>query len=103
LGEDEVAGSDDAASLIALSKECEEHFHFLAVLLDVANSVDDDGIDAIEPPQHRFQVQVSLGRQEARYQLVRKREVHPEASLDELVTHGRHQMGLAPAGQVLWL
>lgn len=40
LREDEVANDGDALALVALSEEGKEHFHLVALLLDVAKVVD---------------------------------------------------------------
>ena len=49
LGEDQVGGDDDGLLLVTLSEEMEEYLHLLGRLLDVADVVDDDGVEALEP------------------------------------------------------
>ena len=49
LGEHEVARDHHRASFIALGEQREEDFHFLAVLLDVTNVVEDQDGEPIEP------------------------------------------------------
>ena len=48
LGEDQVGGDDHGFFLVALGEEVKEHFHLLAGLLDVADVVDDHGVEALE-------------------------------------------------------
>ena len=42
LGEDQIGTDHDAATFVAFGQEGEEHLHFLPVLLDVADIVEDD-------------------------------------------------------------
>ena len=51
LREHQVARQQKAAALIPLADECEQHFHLVTVLLDVANVIDDDGIEPVELAQ----------------------------------------------------
>ena len=48
LGEHQVARDDDGLALVSFREEREEDLHLVAVLLDVADVVDDDSIEAIE-------------------------------------------------------
>lgn len=60
LAEDQVGGDDDGLLLIALGQEVKEHLHLLAGLLDVADVVDDDGIEAPEPRDGLRQLEVAF-------------------------------------------
>ena len=40
FGKRQIAGEHDTALLIAIGQEGEEHFHFGAILLDIANVID---------------------------------------------------------------
>ena len=62
LGEDQVGGDDDGFVFVALGEELEEDFHLLAGLLDVADVVDDDGVEAMEPGDHLGKLEVALWR-----------------------------------------
>ena len=61
LGEDQVRGDDDGLFLVAFGEEVKEHLHLLAGLLDVADVVDDDGVEALESSDRLRQFQVALG------------------------------------------
>ena len=49
LGEAQVGGDHDRLLLVALGQEVEEGLHFLAGLLDIADVVNDDTVEALEP------------------------------------------------------
>jgi regulator of sigma D len=49
------------AALVALGQQREEHFHFLAALLDVADVVEDQHVEAVELLEFGFEPQVALG------------------------------------------
>ena len=51
LAENQVAGDDHRASLVALSHESEEDFDFFGALLHVANVVEDDDVKGIKAAQ----------------------------------------------------
>jgi hypothetical protein len=48
LAEDQVAGDDHGASLVALDHESEEDFDLLGALLHVAEVVENDDVEGIE-------------------------------------------------------
>ena len=48
LAEDQVAGDDHGASLVALGHEREEDFDFFGALLHVAEVVEDNDVEGIE-------------------------------------------------------
>ena len=49
--EDQIAGDDHGASLVALSHESEEDFDFFGALLHVAKVVEDDDVKGIKAAQ----------------------------------------------------
>ena len=48
LREDQIGTDHDGAALVAFGQEGEEHLHFLPVLLDVADVVEDDDLVAVQ-------------------------------------------------------
>ena len=46
LRKGQIAGDHDAAALVAMRQQIEEHFHLLATVLHVADVVDQDQIEA---------------------------------------------------------
>ena len=63
LAEDQVAGDDHGASLVALGHESEENFDLLSALLHVAEVVENDDIEGIEASQGAWESQVAFGGQ----------------------------------------
>ena len=51
FSEDQIAGDDHGAPLVALGHEREEDFDLLGALLDVAEVVEDDDVEGIESAQ----------------------------------------------------
>ena len=51
LTEDQIAGDDHGAPLVALGHESEEDFDFFSALLHVAEVVEDDDVKGIEAVQ----------------------------------------------------
>ena len=47
---DQIGTDHEAAPLIALGQEGEEHFHLFAALLDVPNVVEGDDFEAVQFP-----------------------------------------------------
>jgi hypothetical protein len=48
LTEDQVRTDQQTAPLVAFGKEGEEHFHLFAALLDIAEIIKDNSLEAIE-------------------------------------------------------
>jgi hypothetical protein len=81
LREDEVARDDHAAPFVALGEEGEEDLHLIAVLLHVADVVDNDGVILRQPFEGAGQFQVPLGHQQL---LVAKRDLELPRALKRL-------------------
>jgi hypothetical protein len=75
LAEDKVAGEREASALVALGNQREEDFGFLRALLDVAEVVEDNEVEAVELSQGTRQSQVALGGEQLLYDLVGRSEV----------------------------
>ena len=64
VAEDEVAGDEDGAAFVALRHQREEDLDLVSALLDVANVVEDQQLEGVEPSERTGQVEVSLGREQ---------------------------------------
>src|SRR5215510_6575646 len=95
LAEHEVAGDDHGAALVALGEEREQHLHLVAVLLDVADVVEDHGVEAIEHRELVLETQLALGDEQALDECVGRDEQHAIPALDQLVADRAHQVRLA--------
>jgi hypothetical protein len=72
------AGEAHGASLVAIRQEREEHLHLLAVLLDIADVVDDKSLESTKTLQLVGQPQVALRDQEPLDQERARREEDPD-------------------------
>ena len=100
LGEDQVGGDDDGLLLVALGEEMEEYLHLLGRLLDVADVVDNDGVEALEPGDGLRELQVALGDQKLGNQTEGRDEEDLElVAADPLAGQCGHEMALAAAGE----
>lgn len=70
LAEDEVGGDEDALLLVALGEEGEKDLHLLAGLLGVAEVVDCDGVETLEPGDQPLEFEVAFGDEELGYDAV---------------------------------
>src|SRR6185312_11887238 len=60
LAENEVRGDDDGPPLIALCEKGEQDLDLVGRLLDVANVVEDDHVEEVEPTECPGQAEVAL-------------------------------------------
>ena len=68
LRKDKVGGNHEAASFVTFSQESEKHFHLCPTLLDIADVIEDDDLEAVQASQLPFQFVVSLGSQQSSQQ-----------------------------------
>ncbi len=61
FGKGEIRTDKDTAPFVALRKEREQDFHLLATLLDVAQVVDDQGLELLKLLDHSLQTQIPFG------------------------------------------
>ena len=54
--------------LIPVGEQCEEHFHFISTLLDIAEIIDNERIELIQTLQQLIQPQLGFGQQQALHQ-----------------------------------
>ena len=100
LAEDEVRTQQDAATLVALRKQGEEHFHFFAALLQVADVVEDEHFVAVEFLEFFFQPELAFGCEELAHDFEGgSKEDTPGVAQDEFATQGGEEVGLATTGQ----
>ena len=99
IAEDQIAGDEDALAFVPLGQEGEEHLHFVAALLDVADVVEDHGMIDVERGEFAFEAQVALGGQQPLDERVGRGEQDSVAVLDKLVADGCYDVALASAGQ----
>lgn len=100
LGEDQVRGDDDGLFFVTLGEEVKEHFHLLAGLLDVADVVDDRGVEALEPRDGLGQLQVAFGGQQLGDEAEGQHKEHLELMpADPLAGDRGDEVGFAAAGQ----
>ena len=90
---------EDALAFVALGEEGEEHLHLGAVLLDVAEVVEDDGVEAIEALELSLEEEIAAGDEQPLDKRVGRREQDPVAALDQLVADGADDVTLAAAWQ----
>ncbi len=67
-GEHQVGGNHHRLVFIALGQEGKEHLHLVAIMLDVADIVEDDTGELVELGQFLWQAQIALGCQQALHQ-----------------------------------
>jgi hypothetical protein len=82
-----------------VSHQGEEHFGLVGGLLDVADVVEDHGVEDVEAAQWSGQAEVTSCSEQRLHQLIRRREEHALASLDERVTERARKVTLTDARQ----
>jgi hypothetical protein len=97
--EDEVAGDEERAPLVALGHEGEEDLDFLSALLDVANVVEDEQVERVELGQSARESEVTFGSEELLDEAKGRGEEDGTTSLHERVTEGGCGVRLAATGQ----
>lgn len=95
----QVAGDQHGAPLIAFRDRSEQDFGFFRALFDVANIIQDQQLDRIEPPQLLRQRRIALGGEQFPHQLRGGTEQHRMAQLNERVADRAGGVALAHSGQ----
>src|ERR1700693_670952 len=95
LGEDQVASDQDGATLVAFGQEGEEDLHLLAALLDVADVVEEDGLEAVQALELGGKPQVTLGGEQSLDDLESRREEDGTSLSNQLRAERAEQVGLA--------
>jgi hypothetical protein len=91
-GKHEIGGNQHGALLITLSKQREEHLHLLAILLDIANVVQDQTRHLLELGDLLRQAQFAFGGKQPLHQRGCGGPEHRMALLDQFVAQRRRQM-----------
>lgn len=65
LREHQIAGDGHGPALVALRKERKEHLHLVAVLLYVAEVIENEQVEEVEFAKRFFQSQVALRREQS--------------------------------------
>jgi hypothetical protein len=100
LGEDQVGGDDDGFVFVTLGEKLEEDFHLVAGVLNIADVIDHDGIEAVEACDHLGKPKVAFGGQKLVDQFEGRHEEDSELmAADPLAAEGGGEVGLAAAGQ----
>jgi hypothetical protein len=99
LRKDQVGGDHQAVPLIPLAQKGKQHLHLFPTLLHIANVIEDDHLEPVQPPQFPFQFIFQFGPQQATHQLEGWRKQHRTAVFHQRMPHGRRQMRLTRARQ----
>jgi len=97
LREGQVAGEQDAAAFTAVGQQGKQHLHLLAAVLDIADVVDDQTILLAQALQGTRQRQVTPSGEQLLHQQVAGSEQDPPTLLNQRLSQGTQQMGLAAA------
>src|SRR3982074_2412665 len=74
LRKHDIARDDDTASLVAFGEEGKEDFHLVAALLDVADVVEDDGVEGIEGRELALEPKVALRGEQSLHERIGRDE-----------------------------
>ena len=78
-----------------MGQQCEENFHFLPTLLNVADVIDYESLKAIQFLELLLQGQIDFGPQQSLYQQGAGREQNPAPQQNQLLAQSTDQMRLA--------
>lgn len=71
---------DHALALVASRQEGAEHLHLVALVLDVADVVEEHRVEVIESVEFALQRKVALGAQQPLHELGGRSEMHGSAA-----------------------
>lgn len=92
-----VGRDQQAAPLVPLGDQLEQHARLGLVLAHVRQVIKDDQVDAVQLAEHRRQLQALAGHLQLLNDLTGAREQHTVAGIDQGVTDAGAQMRLAAA------
>lgn len=95
FAEDEIAGDQEGPTLIPLGHHGEEDLGLVGALLDVADVVEDEQVEDVEPAEGAGQREVAFGRQQVLDDLVGGREENRVSAVDECMPDGDSGVALA--------
>jgi hypothetical protein len=96
-GKHEIGRNEHGPLFIPFRKEGKKHFHFFAILLNIANVIEHEASNLLKPSNLLGETQGAFGRQQA---LDKGRGAGPEHRmplLDEFVAKSCGQMGFSPS------
>ncbi len=96
--EDEVAGQQHAAAFVAMGQQREQYFHLLAALLHIAQVIDDQSREAIQPLQFFLQPESRFGQKQPLHQQYAGSEINGVTLLDQLMAQGAQKMRFPATG-----
>ena len=82
-----------------MGQQCEENLHFLPALLNVADVIDYESLEAIQFLELLLQSQIDFGPQQSLYQQGAGRKQNPAPQQNQLLAQSTDQMGF-PAPRV---
>ena len=97
LRKDEIGGDNDTAPFITFGQKSKEDLHFFAALLDVADVIENDDLETIQPFEFPFQIVVAFGSEQAIDQLVGGGKPDGIIALDPFVGKTCREMGFSSA------
>lgn len=95
LREDQVCRQGHAPMLVAFGEQGEQDLHLIAVMLNVADVVEHETVEAVELRQELRQAQVTLGSQEPLDKARRRSPIDRVPLEHEFVAKGGDEMALA--------
>ena len=96
--ERQIACEHDTSSFVTLGQQREQDFHLFAILLHVADVVDDEGTELRETFQHSGETQLAFRQQQFLYKERARREQNAMPPMDELLADGTQQVSLPATG-----
>src|SRR5579871_35172 len=97
FGEDEVRRNSNRSIFVSLGQEGKQDLHFVALLLQVADVIQDHASKTVELAQLLGQPQVAFGREQALHEAGRTGPQHRLAALHQLVPHRREDVTFSHA------
>ena len=86
--EDQVPCDQDAAALISMSEQGEQHLHLVTAVLDITDIVNDERLELVESLEFLLQPELGLGAQEPLDEQRTGSEVGSPALQDEFMPAG---------------
>ena len=95
--EDEIGSNHDRLVFVALSQEGKEHLHFIAVLLNIADIIQNDTGKLVQAGEFLGQAQITLSGKQALYQASGTAPKYAMTLTDQLMTNGSQGMAFSPS------
>src|SRR5262249_46750803 len=95
---DQIGRDHHGFAFIALSEKREEHLHFVTILLDIADVVENHTGKFVQFRQFQWQTQISFRCQESLDKCTRWRPKHRMTRIDKLIANRCQTMTFADSG-----